>query len=135
MTDIFSREKRSDVMSRIKGKNTSVELVVFRYLRRNGVYFQKHYRRAPGSPDIALPRKKRAVFIHGDFWHGRTLDKLVQRRGENDFWTKKIRRNIERDNQAELALKASGWKLMTVWESDLKRKSSNEETSGPWKSF
>ena len=122
-------------MSRIKGKNTSVELVVFRYLRRNGVYFQKHYRRAPGSPDIALPRKKRAVFIHGDFWHGRTLDKLVQRRGENDFWTKKIRRNIERDNQAELALKASGWKLMTVWESDLKRKSSNEETSGPWKSF
>jgi DNA mismatch endonuclease (patch repair protein) len=57
MTDIFSRQKRSWLMSRVRGKNTSVEKIVFKHLNREGIYFQKHYKRAPGSPDIAIPRK------------------------------------------------------------------------------
>lgn len=114
-------------MAAIKGKNTAVELLVFRYLRHNKVYFQKHYKRAPGSPDIALPRKKRAVFIDGDFWHGRTIDHLAEKRGEEDFWTKKIRTNIARDADNKMKLKASGWRVMTVWESDLKRKATRED--------
>lgn len=84
MADIFSSEKRREVMSRIRGKNTKAELIVFRYLRKEGVYFQKHYKRAPGSPDIALPRKKRAVFIDGDFWHGKTIDRVMER-GPEDY--------------------------------------------------
>lgn len=79
MADVFSKAKRSEVMSKIRGKNTKAELVVFRYLRKEGVYFQKHYKRALGSPDIALPLKKRAVFIDGDFWHGKTIDRVMER--------------------------------------------------------
>lgn len=127
MTDIFSKEKRSEVMSKIRGKNTSVELLVYRYLRRNRVYFQKHYRRAPGSPDVALPRKKKAVFIDGDFWHGKSIDRVSASRGENDFWTKKIRRNIQRDNEQRAELTKLGWQIHAVWESDLKRKSTQQE--------
>ena len=93
MTDIFDPQKRSEVMSKIKGKNTKAEVIVFRYLRANKIYFQKHYKRAPGSPDISLPRRKRAVFIDGDFWHGRTIERLIERRGADmdDYWIKKIR--------------------------------------------
>lgn len=70
MTDVFSKQKRSEIMSLIRSKNTAIELNVFRFLRRNSIYFQKNYKRAMGSPDVALPRKKKAVFIDGDFWHG-----------------------------------------------------------------
>lgn len=110
-------------MSRIRGKNTKPELLVYHYLRKNRIYFQKHYRSKEKIViDLALPRKKKAVFIDGDFWHGRTLDRVVERRGEGDFWTLKLRRNIERDNEQRSRLYANGWQIMTVWESDLMRK-------------
>lgn len=129
MADIFSKEKRSEVMSRIRGKNTKPELLVYRYLRKNKIYFQKHYRSREGIVmDVALPRKKRVVFIDGDFWHGRTFEKVRERRGVDDFWTKKIRRNIERDKAQRMLLKQSGWKILTLWESDIVRKSTREES-------
>lgn len=114
-------------MSKIRGKNTKAEVLVFRFLRRNGVYFQKHYKRVPGSPDIALPRKKRAVFIDGDFWHGRTLDKLMVREDVNPYWVNKINRNVERDAEQEEALLDSGWEILRVWTSDLMRKRTRDE--------
>lgn len=127
MGDIFSIEKRSQVMSRIRSKNTKAELIVFKFLRSEHIYFQKHYKRAPGSPDLALPRKKLAVFIDGDFWHGRTLDKLKLRRDDpEDYWVKKITRNIQRDNEQEQRLLESGWKILRVWESDIIKKKSRE---------
>lgn len=124
MADIFDKAKRSEVMSRIGSKNTKAELVAFRYLRKRSVYFQKHYKRAPGSPDIALPRKKKAVFIDGDFWHGRTLNRLMKRRknDRNDYWIKKITRNMERDKEQEKILGETGWKFIRVWDSDILRK-------------
>ena len=70
MADVFSKKKRSEIMSKIRSEETQIEQIVYRYLRKQGVYFQKHYKKAPGSPDIALPKKKIAVFIDGDFWHG-----------------------------------------------------------------
>lgn len=129
MPDIFDPAKRSEVMSKIRSKNTKAELTTFRYLRKRGVYFQKHYKRASGSPDIALPRKKKAVFIDGDFWHGRTFEKLLARRGNdpNDYWIKKIARNMERDKADEAALLAKGWTFMRVWDSDIVRKKTSEE--------
>ena len=128
MADVFDSKKRSEVMSTIRAKNTKAELIVFSYLRKHKIYFKKHYNRAPGHPDIALPRKKVAVFIDGDFWHGKTIEQLLVRRGgdENDYWIVKIRRNIERDKEQELALKTSGWRILRVWEADIKRKRTRE---------
>ena len=122
MADVFTIEKRSEIMSRIRSKNTKAELIAFKYLRKEGVYFQKHYSRAAGKPDIALPRKKKAVFIDGDFWHGRSFDDVRRRRGDNDYWTGKIARNMERDLEQRQELAEKGWRIMSVWESDIARK-------------
>lgn len=128
MTDIFDKEKRSYIMSRIRGKNTKVELLVYSYLQKRGIYFQKYYRNKKLGIrlDVALPRKKKAVFIDGDFWHGRTYAKILTRRGEDDFWTKKLRRNIERDLQQKALLENNGWTILRVWESDIVRKLTQE---------
>lgn len=67
MPDMFSAQKRSEIMSRIRSKGTEAERITFKYLRQNKIYFQKHYARVAGKPDIALPRKKKAFFIDGDF--------------------------------------------------------------------
>lgn len=129
MADIFDAAKRSEIMSRIRGKNTKLERIVYSYLRKEKVYFQKHYRTRFGIVlDVALPRKKRAVFIDGDFWHGRTVDKVRERRGKDDFWTKKLERNIERDEEQTELMKANGWQFIRVWESDLTRKSVQADT-------
>lgn len=129
MADIFDKEKRSEIMSRIRGKNTKVELLVYRYLRKNRTYFQKHYRTKQGIViDIAIPRKKKGVFIDGDFWHGRTVQRVIERRGVDDFWPKKLMRNIERDKEQSEVLMAADWSLLRVWESDLMRKSTQAAT-------
>lgn len=128
MADIFDPDKRSDIMSRIRGKNTKVELLVCGYLRKNGIYFRKHYRTKEGVVlDLALPRKKKAVFIDGDFWHGRTYDKVLSRRGKDDFWTKKLERNIERDRAQIKLLTESGWAILRVWESEIVKKKTQKE--------
>lgn len=114
-------------MSRIRGKNNRLERMVYSYLRKEKVYFQKHYRTKFGIVlDVSLPRKKKAVFIDGDFWHGRTLEKVRARRGDDDFWTKKLERNKERDHNQSKLMKANGWAFMRVWESDLVRKATKE---------
>jgi DNA mismatch endonuclease (patch repair protein) len=128
VADIFDPEKRSYIMSRIRGKNTKPEVLVFRYLHRQKIYFQKHYRSKEGVVlDLALPRKKKAVLIDGDFWHGKTLDRVRERRGDDDFWTKKILRNIERDGEQRFKLEVAGWQLLSVWESDLMRKRTRDD--------
>jgi DNA mismatch endonuclease (patch repair protein) len=129
MTDVFDPAKRSEVMSKIRSKNTKAEVITFSYLRKQKVYFQRHYKRAPGSPDIALPRKKIAVFIDGDFWHGKTLDQLIARRGADDtYWVPKIMKNMERDRQQEKALLEAGWRILRIWEADILRKRTREQT-------
>ncbi len=126
MTDFLTPEERSVQMGKVRGKNTKAELIVFRWLRREGVYFQKHYKRAPGSPDIALPRKKKAVFIDGDFWHGKTIDKVMER-GPDDFWTKKILRSMERDAEQMKQLVNDNWQVLRMWERDILRKKTQNE--------
>lgn len=104
-------------MAKVRHKNSRAELTVFSYLRKNKIYFQKHYKKAPGNPDIALPRKKLAVFIDGDYWHGRYPGKITK----TDFWTSKINGNIERDKKVMHDLKQSGWSVLRIWESDINR--------------
>lgn len=115
--DVFTKEKRSEIMSRIRSENTKVERLVFRELRRRGIYFQKHYKRAKGKPDIALPRKKKAVFIDGDFWHGRNFLKQKERLPKK-YWLSKIEKNVRNDRRNRLALKKAGWKILRVWEKE-----------------
>jgi DNA mismatch endonuclease (patch repair protein) len=121
MADFLHKERRSEIMSRIRSKDTKAELVVFKYLRQQKIYFQKHYNKAPGNPDIALPRKKKAVFIDGDFWHGREYRKTINRLPEG-YWKEKIKRNHKRDKENFKKLTAEGWTVLRVWESDINRK-------------
>jgi DNA mismatch endonuclease (patch repair protein) len=128
MTDMFSPEKRSEIMSHIRSKETEAERITFKYLRSQKIYFQKHYKRALGTPDIALPRKKKAVFIDSAFWHGKDYDRIKQNRNPDDYWVIKIARNIERDKITRKTLINNGWQVMVVWESDIKRKRTRDES-------
>lgn len=119
--DVFTKKKRSEIMSKIRSKNTKAEMAVFRELRKRGIYFQKHYKRAPGSPDIALPRKKIAIFIDGDFWHGYQFFKTKSRLPKK-YWREKIESNIRRDKSNRAKLKKAGWKVMRVWEHEALKK-------------
>jgi len=116
--DRFSEEKRSEIMSRIRSKDTKAEKIVFKELRKKGIYFQKHYKKAPGVPDIALPRKKKAVFIDGDFWHGYQLEKLKKRLPQG-YWTTKIQKNVDRDKAKNDELVKHDWKILRIWEHDV----------------
>lgn len=107
-------------MGAIRSKNTKPEKLVFGYLRKHGIYFQKHYQKALGSPDIALPRKKLAVFIDGEFWHGYTLEK--RKDSLPGFWVQKIIRNVKRDRRYRRELRLQGWKVLRVWEHELAKK-------------
>lgn len=118
-------------MAKIRAKNTKAERIVFRYLRNNKVYFQKHYKRVAECPDIALPRKKTAVFIDGDFWHGRDFAKRKGRLPE--YWKSKIETNMKRDRRNRRALVRTGWRIMRVWEKDLLKR--QELYCGEIKSF
>jgi len=105
-------------MSKIRSQNTKPENLVFRELRKRKVYFQKHYKKAIGSPDIALPSKKKAIFIDGDFWHGYQFLKLKQRLPRK-YWLAKIERNVKRDRSYRAELKNKGWKVLRIWEHEL----------------
>lgn len=106
-------------MSRIRSKNTALEKRVFSRLRSQSIYFQKHYKGIAGNPDIALPRKKKAVFIDGDFWHGYKFDSFRKRLPE--FWENKIENNIKRDKRNRTELKQADWKVLRIWEHDVEK--------------
>lgn len=108
-------------MSKIRSSNTKVELLVFKELKKRGVYFQKHYKRAAGKPDIALPRKKKAVFIDGDFWHGNNIETL-RNKISGQFWLNKIENNIKRDIKVNTILEEDGWSILRVWENEINKK-------------
>jgi len=121
MTDVFSPEKRSSVMRQVKGRNTSPELKVRRALTKLGARFRLHRRDLPGAPDIVLPGRKLAIFVHGCFWHGHDCARGAREPKANAaYWRAKIGRNRERDaaNQAKLA--KLGWRAEVIWECGLK---------------
>lgn len=118
MTDVFSKKKRSEIMSRIRAKNTSIEKKVFAHLGKNKIYFRKHYGKVAGNPDIAIPSKKIAIFIDGDFWHGYRFSSWEDRIPQK-YWRKKIAMNIARDKKRRAFLRRKGWKVMRIWEHDL----------------
>lgn len=120
MSDVFSKEKRSEVMSKIKGKDTEMEVKVRSYLFKQGYRFRKNDKRYPGKPDILLPKYKTAIFINGCFWHGHEECKYFKMPKSNiEFWRAKIERNRERDRTHKDELESRGFNVIVLWECEL----------------
>jgi DNA mismatch endonuclease (patch repair protein) len=121
VTDVYSAKKRSAVMRRVKGKDTTPELTVRRALTRLGARYRLHRKDLPGKPDIVLPGRKLALFVHGCFWHGHDCARGARVPKQNrDYWVGKVARNRARDAASREALAALGWRVETIWECDLK---------------
>ena len=121
MTDVFSPEKRSDVMRQVKGKGTSPELKVRKLLWALRARYRLHRKDLPGAPDIVLQGRKLAVFVHGCFWHGHDCARGARVPKQNrDYWTNKIARNRARDARVQDELEALGWRPTVVWECELR---------------
>ncbi|MVA99302.1 DNA mismatch endonuclease Vsr [Nitratireductor sp. CAU 1489] len=116
MADRLTGEQRSRVMARIGQKNTAPELFVRRALHAAGLRFRLHRRDLPGSPDLALPKHRMVVLVHGCFWHGHDCRRGMRPQSNVEFWAPKLERNMERDRQVRSKLEALGWRVVIVWE-------------------
>ena len=121
-SDVFSPEKRSAVMRRVKGRDTSPELAVRRILRAAGIGYRLGGMALPGRPDVVMKGRKVALFVHGCFWHGHDCARGSRQPKTNaDYWIAKIDRNRARDTAAVTALAGSGWRVVVVWECEMKQ--------------
>ena len=108
---------RSEVMARVRCKDTVPEMRVRRLLWAAGLHYRLHDKRLPGKPDIVFASRRIVVFVHGCFWHGhRGCPRHRIPKSRVEWWTTKIRRNIERDAEVRAALEAAGWKVLVIWE-------------------
>jgi DNA mismatch endonuclease (patch repair protein) len=119
MTDIMSKEKRSEVMSKIRGTNTKIELAIRHELWNRGLRgYRLHYKVA-GKPDIVFPKQRVAIFCDGTFWHGKNFKKW--RHKLQPSWAKKISDNIKRDKTNRQKLRKAGWSVLQFWEDSIER--------------
>lgn len=127
MPDNHSKEVRRMNMSHIRSKNTKPEEIVRKYLFSRGLRYRKNVRSLPGCPDIVLPKFKTVVFINGCFWHHHDCGRFVWPASNAEYWKIKINGNIERDLRNSRLLLEQGWRILTLWECQLK-KAVREET-------
>jgi len=117
VTDIVSTEKRSEMMSGIRGKDTRPEMRVRKALFAGGYRYRLHRTNLPGTPDIVLPGRRVAIFVNGCFWHGHSGCSLAKVPGtRTEFWKEKFESNRQRDKVAVEALRVAGWRVLVVWE-------------------
>lgn len=129
MTDVMTPEERSRIMAAIKGKDTKPEMIVRKYLFSRGLRYRVNNRKLPGSPDIVLKKYKTVVFVDGCFWHGHENCKYFRLPKSNvDYWRHKIAMNIARDYANSVDLRLAGWRVIRVWECDIRTKAKREET-------
>jgi DNA mismatch endonuclease (patch repair protein) len=129
MTDVFTPEKRSAVMRQVKGKGTAPEMQVRRLLTRMGLGYRLHRADLPGKPDIVMAGRRLAIFVHGCFWHGHECARGARvPKANRDYWLGKVGRNRARDEIHRVALEARGWRVMTLWECELKDAARLEDT-------
>ena len=126
MADNHSKEVRSRNMSHIRSVNTKPEEVVRKYLFSKGFRYRKNVRSLPGTPDIVLSKYRTVVFVNGCFWHKHECKRFVFPSSNTDYWIPKILRNVERDEKNYQLLAADGWRVLTVWECELKMKNREE---------
>ena len=130
-TDVFTAEQRSAVMRRVKARDTAPEMAVRKALTRLGLRYRLHRKDLPGCPDIVLPGRRLAIFVHGCFWHGHECARGARVPQQNrDYWLAKVARNRARDAVSQYALTALGWRVGTVWECELKDLSGLEVALG-----
>lgn len=127
MADVFDKEKRSQIMAKVRSKDTKPEMRVRKFLWHAGFRYRLHVRKLPGTPDIVLGKYKVAIFVHGCFWHGHKGCKLFRMPStRRTFWKHKITRNIARDILHQTELKALGWRTILVWECEIRGKGREE---------
>jgi DNA mismatch endonuclease, patch repair protein len=129
MADVFTKKKRSDVMSRIRAKNTKPELLVRTFLFSKGFRYRLHQSSLPGKPDIILKKYRTVIFVNGCFWHGHTISscKIARFPKSNvKFWRDKIVYNQKRHKKNLSLLKKDGWKVLTIWECQLRGKKASK---------
>lgn len=123
-----SPAQRSAIMRAVKSRDTSPELAVRALLRSFAPGYRLHRKDVPGTPDIAYPGRKRAIFVHGCFWHGHDCQRGARMPKANaEYWRAKIARNLERDEAHRKRLADLGWRALTIWECELKDKETLEK--------
>ena len=123
MADVHTPEVRSFNMSRIKGKDTMPEIIVRKFLHSQGFRFRLHKKKLPGKPDIVLKKYNTVIFVHGCFWHGHNKCKyFVIPKTRTDWWINKIVKTKKGDKGNNIRLRKMGWKIITIWECELKPK-------------
>ncbi len=121
--DIWSKEKRSYVMSRIRSRDTSPEKAIRSLLHGMGYRFRLHDAKLPGKPDIVFKKAKKAIFVHGCFWHlHRGCRDGTIPKTDHERWKQKLERNVERDKLHIKALRKDGWKVLVLWECDVEKR-------------
>ena len=128
MTDVYDSAKRSAVMRRVKGRDTGPEKTVRRLLTGLGVRYRLHRKDLPGRPDIVMAGRRLVIFVHGCFWHGHDCARGARvPKANRDYWLGKVGRNRERDIASRAALEAAGWRVVTIWECELKDEAALKE--------
>lgn len=123
MSDSLSPEQRSWNMSRIRGTDTSIEVMVRKELFRRGYRYRKNVKTLPGKPDVVLPKYRTVIFVHGCFWHRHPgCSNATNPKTRVKFWQEKFRRNVENDRKHREELEAAGWKVIVVWECEIEKK-------------
>lgn len=126
--DKFSKEKRSDIMSHVRGKNTKPEEMVRKYLFSKGFRYRKNDKRYPGKPDIVLPKYHTVIFVNGCFWHQHSGCKSATLPETNhEYWRTKLQRNVDRDSMQINQLREMGWYVIVLWECEISSKLKREE--------
>jgi DNA mismatch endonuclease, patch repair protein len=121
MVDRLSPERRSALMARVRAKDTTPELKLRRLLHSLGYRFRLHRTDLAGKPDLVFPRRRKIVFIHGCWWHRHPgCPKAGNPKSNIEYWAEKFRRNVERDKWALKKLASEGWKVLVVWQCELK---------------
>jgi len=119
--DIHIPKSRSYNMSQIKGKDTKPEKTVRSLLHKNGYRFRLHKKDLPGKPDIVLSKYKTVIFVHGCFWHRhKNCANASNPKTNKKFWKEKFSSNVKRDRESQAKLKKLGWKIIVIWECELK---------------
>lgn len=130
MADIVSEKKRSEMMSRIRNKNTKPEMLVRRFLHSVGFRYRLHVNDMQGKPDLVFPKYKTVLFINGCFWHGHDGCKyFVIPKTNTDWWLNKIQKNKQRDIKNYQMLRESGWKIIVIFECELKKEQIDQTLS------
>lgn len=122
MADNHSKEVRSKNMSHIRSTNSKPEEIVRKYLFSKGFRYRKNVRTLPGCPDIVLPKYNTVIFVNGCFWHKHDCGRFVWPASNIEYWIPKINRNIERDAENYKKLTGMGWRVLIIWECELKKK-------------